>query len=248
MRALDGFCRCFQFGLWQRFRPGYRFGFRCWRRLRGLGGLFQCGVQFLRVRCRNEAPASIFRQTAQAGLIRAAGDIEADHMCGKIHPQFFQLRTQCARVHVTGFPAIAEQHHGGFFLRVFHGFGSLTHGSGQWCLAFGVDALHRFLQLCSIQRTDRQDGFNVITVALVAVAIRDQPDFTAGGPVVDQLAQRFPCDLDLGFTIQLAPHTAGGVQYQHGLFTFSLYGTRQQQADQCRQDEWSGIVDKFGHD
>jgi hypothetical protein len=118
----------------------------------------------------------------QAGHLFAfvGGQAKAHDMGGEINARRFKFCRQRARIALTGFDAIGDQHHRGLVFGRMQFGGGAAHGFGQRGFA---QKLHLGRGIGNRLRGAGgwgHDGFNVVTGALIAMAIGNQAQFGFG--------------------------------------------------------------------
>ena len=196
----------------------------------------QCGLQFIGILRRNEDAAGVFGDTGKAfmGLILK---VEADDMGREFHALPGQLLGQRARVGLTGFQTIGNEHHSGGVVAIGQEFRGVLDRGGNRCLSFRADAVHRADEACPVERPRLDQGLDVAAVAFRAMPIGDEAEIDVVGPAGHEIGHHVTRDLDLAGAVDLAPHRAGGVINDDHVFR--RCGERQGHGDgggrdQCR--------------
>ena len=192
------------------------------RRRCGLDGAngAQRRAQLGRIVGGEKAPAGGLGHALQLGQARGARiQPEADGVHLEIHAQARQFGHRGAGIGMAGFLAIGHQDHGGAILGVLEHAGGLQHGIGHRGLANRREAIDGAAQGIAFG-PDRGDQFNVLAIALAAVAVGHQPKARTGWQFIQQLVHHPLGDGDAGLAIDLGPHRAGGIQHQDGIGRF----------------------------
>ncbi len=187
-----------------------RFGFRLGRDRNGL----QRRGEFFGVRGGCERAAGIVGKALHLCQRLGVGDVETDHMRGKVDARLFQCCRSGARVGVAGFDPVRDEDHGGLLLGVAQGLGCGDDGVGHRGRPAGVDAVDRVADRLGGAGRRGDHGFDIRTIAAFAMPVDGQAEVLVGGKVIKQGADNLAGDDDLVDTIDLPPHRAGPVQHE----------------------------------
>ena len=179
----------------------------------GLGGRWfaHCLAQGCRQACTIRS-----LQVATAGIRGQAGDLrafvlgqpESDDVGSEVHPAFLEFVGHRAGIEVAGFQPVRDQHHGGGLLGMAQGLGRLPHRLRKRGHAQEAHVVDRVKHLAGRAGRRRHDQFDVLAVALAAVAVGDQAQGLACRQLAHHVGDGFARDLQLRSSIDLAPHRA----------------------------------------
>ena len=194
----------FQFGRARIFHD------RRWRCLDFFHGLKKGITQGRGVVGRQEKTAGPIGQAAKTPLILFA-DVKADHVHGKFHARLGQFGRQGTGVHVACLKSITHQHHCSPRFSIAKGLGCLPDRLAQRGLPFGLDSVHFGLHGRGIVRPNWNHHFYVLAVPFSVMAVYHQARMKLSGNLFHELGHDLFGNLDLGLSLDLAPHGTGGV-------------------------------------
>ena len=190
-------------------------GHCCRRQLRDRLGLRFGSAHFLERRREligigggEELAARILGKALQLRPRVLFGHVEANDMGGEIDPKPLEIGADGAWVVVAGFDPVGDEDDGGLALFVFQFFRCQLYGPRQGRHAFGRYRGNRVTDGAAAARFGWNERFDVVAIALLAVAVGGEAELQLFGQGVEQAADDLACDLDLGDALDLAPHGA----------------------------------------
>ncbi len=218
----DRHCRQFGFRFGERFRFRGRFRY-------GFSNLLDGGGELGGILSRQEHSSRVLGDAGEV-LVLVSGQIEADDMGGERHALPGKLLRQRARICVTVFDPIRNQNHGRWRVTPREFLGSVLHRCRKRRASQGHDPVDDLLESIAIHRAHRHRRFDVRAEALLTMAIGDKPQIRGSWPGRQQIAHRLPGDLDLGHTVDLAPHGTRGIIDDHHIAGLQCCGGQKRDA------------------
>ena len=192
--------------------------------------LLQRSLQLVGIVGAEEFAAGVSGNALQ-GFRFLVGDVKTDHVNIRPGIGYFPFKCNRAGVRVAGFQPVADQNE-----RVFRSW-KLDHivqeqlglgcqqGQGDWRFPAWLDGLNLAYERLPVRLAGKRDGFDILAVALAAMAIDHQASRHALIPIRDEVGHHVLGNGDLGRAIDLSPHGIGAIKHEYDIVLWLGMGT-----------------------